>query len=127
MKNYHRHSTPSFGFSPNTIFNFLRIAHWEKERHNETHFESLENERKQRFTAPGNGIGDFRVSVKTYHANKVVLVGSLLDERRFDIHSDIDLCVQGFLQTVTSGCRESLLQASPFDIDLIPMEHGSER
>jgi predicted nucleotidyltransferase len=92
-------------------------------------FESLENERKQRFTAARKtALAISEYLVKTYHANKVVLVGSLLDERRFDIHSDIDLCVQGIpSDSYFRAVGESLLQASPFDIDLIPMEHGSER
>lgn len=84
---------------------------------------------RQRFTAARKtALPISEYLVKTCHASKVVLVGSLLDERRFDIHSDIDLCVQGIpSDSYFRAVGESLLQASPFDIDLIPMEHGSER
>lgn len=90
---------------------------------------NLENERKQRFTAAREtALAISEYLVKTYHANKVVLVGSLLDERRFNIHSDIDLCVQGIpSENYFRAVGESLLKASPFDVDLIPMEHVSER
>jgi predicted nucleotidyltransferase len=89
----------------------------------------LEQKRRQRFNAARKtalAISDFLV--KTYHADKIVLIGSLLDEQRFDIHSDIDLCVEGIpTDSFFRAVGESLLLAGPFDVDLIPMEHASER
>jgi len=84
---------------------------------------------RQRFTAARKtALPISEYLVKTCHASKVVLVGSLLDERRFDIHSDIDLCVQGIpSDSCFRAVGESLLQASPFDVDLISMEHAGER
>ena len=91
--------------------------------------DSLSNVRRQRFTAArktARAITDFLV--KTHHAKRVVLIGSLLDERRFDIHSDIDLCVEGIPpDSYFRAVGESLLQASPFDVDLIPLERTGER
>lgn len=84
---------------------------------------------RQRFTAArkmARTITDFLV--KTHHANRVVLVGSLLDERRFNVHSDIDLCVEGIPpDSYFRAVGESLLQAGPFDVDLIPLERSGER
>ena len=91
--------------------------------------ESLEKKRRQRFSDARKtalALSDFLV--KTYNANKVVLIGSLCDEQRFDSHSDIDLCVEGIpSDSYFRAVGESLLQASPFDVDLIPIEHASER
>ena len=91
--------------------------------------DTLENKRKQRFNdARKMALALSGFLVRTYKANKVVLIGSLLDEKRFDSHSDIDLCVEGIPpDCYFRAVGESLLQAGPFDVDLIPMEHASER
>lgn len=85
--------------------------------------------RKRRFIAArktARAISDYLV--KTHHANRVVLVGSLLDERRFDVHSDIDLCVEGIpADSYFRAVGECLLKAGPFDVDLIPLERAGER
>lgn len=90
---------------------------------------TLPDVRRQRFNAArktARAITDFLV--KCHKAKRVVLIGSLLDERRFDIHSDIDLCVAGIpSDSYFRAVGESLLQASPFDVDLIPLEHAGER
>ena len=92
-------------------------------------YHSFERKRKLRFNAARKkalALADFLVTA--FHAKKVVLIGSLLDKQRFDFHSDIDLCVEGIdSDSYFRAVGESLLQASPFDIDLIPMEHTSER
>jgi uncharacterized protein len=88
-----------------------------------------ENKRRQRFDdARKKALTITNFLVKTYHADKVVLIGSLLDEQRFDSHSDIDLCVHGISpDSYFRAVGESLLKGGPFEVDLIPMEHASER
>jgi uncharacterized protein len=66
--------------------------------------------------------------VKTYHAKKVVLIGSLLDEQRFDIHSDIDLCVEGIPpDSYFRAVGEALILADPFSVDIVPLEQANGR
>ena len=90
---------------------------------------SLSIVRRKRFTAARKTARAITVFlVKSHKAKRVVLIGSLLDERRFDIHSDIDLCVTGIpSDSYFRAVGESLLKAGPFDVDLIPLEHAGER
>jgi predicted nucleotidyltransferase len=63
------------------------------------------------------------ILIKKYHVSKIILVGSLVNQRRFGFHSDIDLCVEGLSDKLYfQAVGELLLAADEFDIDVIPME-----
>ncbi len=66
------------------------------------------------------------ILIKDYHVNKIVLVGSLVDEHRFGFHSDIDLCVEGLSDKLYfKAVGELLLEGGEFDIDIIPIESAT--
>jgi len=62
--------------------------------------------------------------IKKYDAEKIILVGSMLDNSRFGFHSDIDLCVKGVKNSLYfKAVGELLMEAGEFDVDLIPFEN----
>jgi len=63
------------------------------------------------------------ILIKKYRVDKIVLMGSLTDPRRFGFHSDIDLCVEGLSDELYfQAVGELLVAGGDFDIDIIPME-----
>ena len=65
---------------------------------------------------------------RNYHASRIVLIGSLTDEKTFDTHSDIDLCVSGLdASDYFKAVGEMLIEAGDFQVDLIPMEEVTGR
>jgi uncharacterized protein len=89
----------------------------------------LETARRERFNAArrkARSLSGFLV--RAFHARRVVLIGSLLDEQRFDIHSDIDLCVEGIPpDSYFRAVGEALMLADPFSVDLVPLERVNGR
>ena len=68
------------------------------------------------------------ILTKNYHARKVVLFGSLADEKRFNDHSDIDLCAFGLDPAdYFKAVGELLIEAREFQVDLIPFEDATPR
>jgi uncharacterized protein len=64
------------------------------------------------------------VLVNNYNVSKIMLIGSLLDRKRFGFHSDIDLCVEGLPDNLYfKAVGELLLTADEFEIDIIPFEN----
>jgi uncharacterized protein len=62
-----------------------------------------------------------------YHANTVLLFGSLLYRDRFDMHSDIDLAVSGIPdEFFYKAVGETLTLVSPFDLDIVDIEDCRE-
>jgi predicted nucleotidyltransferase len=63
------------------------------------------------------------ILIKKYHVKRIILIGSLANQRRFGFHSDIDLCVEGLSDKLYfQAVGELLLASEEFDIDVIPME-----
>ena len=65
-----------------------------------------------------------------YNAKKVYLIGSLLKNRRIDSHSDIDLVVEGLIESLYFSILNYLYEQIPkeligIQIDLITIESAS--
>ncbi len=66
------------------------------------------------------------ILVKQYRARRVVLIGSLADAKRFGLHSDIDLAVEGLEgDRYLIALGELLESAEDFDVDLVPVENAT--
>jgi predicted nucleotidyltransferase len=64
-----------------------------------------------------------KILIEKYHVNKIVLIGSLLDDHRFGFQSDIDLCVEGLSdKDYFQAVGDVLLAAGEFDVDIIKLE-----
>jgi len=89
----------------------------------------INRQREKRYSRARAIIEDLiRILVEKYHAKKIVLVGSCLNKDHFHFHSDIDLCVKGLEGNLYfQALGELLIRAGEFDVDLIPMEHATER
>jgi predicted nucleotidyltransferase len=57
-----------------------------------------------------------------YHAEKVVLIGSLVSGKDFRLNSDIDLVVYGLPKQLYFSACASLRSFTEFDVDVIPYE-----
>jgi predicted nucleotidyltransferase len=63
------------------------------------------------------------ILVEKYDVNRIILIGSFAEPDRFEFHSDIDLCVEGLLDSLYfKAVGELLLEADDFDVDIIPIE-----
>lgn len=61
-----------------------------------------------------------------YAATRVVLYGSVLDPRRFGLHSDIDLAAEGIPAADFWRAWGAVEQLAPeFEINLVPLETAS--
>jgi predicted nucleotidyltransferase len=65
------------------------------------------------------------ILISEFHAEKVVLFGSILDRDRFREGSDIDMAVAGMPAELYFAALGRLIMESPFDIDLKPIEDAS--
>ncbi|MEW6328435.1 MAG: nucleotidyltransferase domain-containing protein [Thermodesulfobacteriota bacterium] len=64
--------------------------------------------------------------IKNYPVKKVVLYGSVIEPGRFKKTSDIDLAVEGLPKQHYFEALALLMEASPFEVDLKPLEDVSE-
>jgi len=91
-------------------------------KYNIIHF--LEKERKERYKSAQEVLKRLvQILVSKYGVDKIILVGSCLDEDRFHAHSDIDLCIEGLSsERYFEALGELMLEACEFDVDLILTE-----
>ncbi|MBI4653687.1 MAG: nucleotidyltransferase domain-containing protein [Nitrospirae bacterium] len=91
--------------------------------------DSISTFRKQRFLRAQAVLKKaIDILINEYHANKIILIGSLADKHRFGFHSDIDLCVEGLpSEFYFKAVGELLLEADEFDIDIIPIEDATPK
>ncbi|MBI5788445.1 MAG: nucleotidyltransferase domain-containing protein [Candidatus Schekmanbacteria bacterium] len=66
------------------------------------------------------------ILVKEFSVKKVILFGSALDEARFRLDSDLDLAVEGLTSELYFKALGRLIMASPFKVDLKPVEDAGE-
>lgn len=68
------------------------------------------------------------ILVREYQAKRVILIGSLTDAERFDLHSDIDIAVEGLEgERYFPALGELLESADDFEVDLVPVEKATPR
>ncbi len=68
------------------------------------------------------------ILVREYQARRVILIGSLTDAERFDLHSDIDIAVEGLESDRYFPALGKLLEcADDFEVDLVPVEKATPR
>lgn len=66
------------------------------------------------------------VLARNYPVKKIILYGSVIEPGRFKKTSDIDMAVEGLPKGSLFEATALLLEASPFEIDLKPLEDVSE-
>ncbi|TSA11175.1 MAG: nucleotidyltransferase domain-containing protein [Deltaproteobacteria bacterium] len=64
--------------------------------------------------------------VRNYPVRKVILYGSVIEPGRFKKTSDIDIAVEGLPKKHHFEALALLMEASPFEVDLKPIEEVSE-
>lgn len=96
-------------------------AGWEKEARRE----SAENEAaRAQAMQIASKLSDILVS--HYPVRKVILYGSVIEPGRFKKTSDIDIAVEGLPKKHYFEALALLMEVSPFEVDLKPLEDVSE-
>ncbi|MFH0925762.1 MAG: nucleotidyltransferase domain-containing protein [bacterium] len=94
-----------------------------------TFLSELNKQKEKRYTSAKIIIQKLlEILVKKYDVKKVVLIGSCLNEKKFNFHSDIDLVVKGLPDNAYfKAVGELLIAAGEFEVDIIPIENANER
>jgi predicted nucleotidyltransferase len=99
----------------------LRIADYKKHWDRMAREERSENERL-RLEALKVALRLKDILVKEFKVDKVILFGSVLQKRRFNRYSDIDLAVAGLAKQYFFRAFARLMMESEFEVDLKPVE-----
>jgi predicted nucleotidyltransferase len=94
-----------------------------------TVFQKREALRKNRYVrAKATALRLADILAGRYRARRIILIGSLTNEDRFDLHSDIDIAVEGLdSESYFRACGDLMICAEDFDVDLVPVENATPR